>query len=94
MRELSKNDVQQVSGAGLIADIGGVIGSGIASVVVPIPGISGIVGGIGSSVGQAIGGAIENIIGSIFEKRPPSPPDSGGSSNCCCAGSSKTVAVQ
>ncbi|MFI8416580.1 hypothetical protein ACQKDS_09010 [Serratia sp. NPDC078593] len=78
MRELSKVEMQEVSGAGLIGDIFGTLGKVTDLAVNTVAGMIGnIAGNIGNSIGSIIGmgmGFFDNI-GKIFNNafKPAAP---------------------
>lgn len=74
MRELSIQEVEMVSGSGVIRDttnwVGGVAGDFIARSIgslVTVPVISTIVSGIAGPVGKQIGSLIGDAIGALIE---------------------------
>jgi len=88
MRELSVQDIQQVSGAGFIQDIGTNVGSGIGGIIfglskdylnVNVPFLGTVnIGDLFPNLGHEIGGNIGGSLGGTVESTLGSIPLVGG----------------
>ena len=68
MKELNKVEVEQVSGAGFIADAGGALGKGIGWIIdAKNPNNGGLGQQAGGALGQGIGQIVEAGIGAISQ---------------------------